>query len=417
MNDFEKKVINETFAGRKLAANWHKPLGEFLTQEISAINPADDSNVYFQIVIDAMRQRTSRDERALVTTAFPRLPILQMADGSHLLTDPEVYLNNTVMRIGQLYKGSGVVISQQCSTISCITHASEKRGPAFATWDNEVYQVFNSSQNILKHSTPATLHDIDVSLASINGGGLLPIKRLEEFVGTSFASGSQAIRRMNLELWPHDTPLILYDEELTADVVASAIEKTELGDELTDSERLAELKQAKHDAVSHPRNLTLRNTTDFFYAVNRKGRLIPVEADGNHLVTKSDGAVVTELSTHALSEALRDRRLYPDLTLAYACLCLRSGIAAAGGLSQQEYLPRISEVFQGTEEPGIDASILVSGIVELTPQTKELAQKSLIDPTVRRRLDQALATASVQQHVGNMGNFSYFKHLFERREA
>lgn len=417
MSDFEQRVLSDSYAGRKLAKNWNLSLEEFLSQEISAVSPADDGNAYFQIVIDAMRHRADSDNSQLIARTFPKFPVLQMADGAHLLTDPEVYLNNTVMRLAQLDTGAEAVISQQCSTISCVTNALQKQGPAFAHWNDNVYQVFDAPNKTLRHTTPATLRHADVRLASIDDNTTIPINALQGFLGESFPSGSQAILAMNRELWPHDTPLILYDEELTVDVVASAIEKTGLGDELTDPESLATLKRAKAAAISHPHNLTLRDSTDFFYGVSQKGRLTPLVARSNQLVTRIGGETVVDLNTRALSEALRNRLVYPDLTLAYACLCLRSGIVAAGGLSQQEYLPRIAEVFQGTEEQGVEAGILVGGIVELTSQHKRLAQESLVDPASRHRLDRLLATASIRQLVGDMSNFEYFQHLYTRRDS
>lgn len=389
-------------------------VGEFVGQQVKSCPPIDAGKKDAQLVLDCITQDLDTSRRTDLIGAFDNHATLQMADGAHLFTDSEVLLNNLLAREGLLRNGIGILATQQCSTISCITQTSTRRGPAFVNWRGETIPLFENSHNSLKHSSPSTIRDVTVSDAI----AALPFPGIEDFVGKQFHTGFEAICQLNRAIWPDSgTVPLIFGEELSCDAVAAALEKTDLADIICSSENVQDLLASKRLAISHPDNLMLRDSTDLFYQV-RKSRLVPLRLRGSRFIDKCSGEPTgLRLNQDDIIDLLKDRRIFPDITLSYAVLCLRSGIAALGGLSQQEYLPRIAEMWGYSEAYGRACSKLIGGIIEITDEITVDGQAALVDSASQIKFAQDVTAMSIEDAVHEWSNFDYYKTLQIRKSA
>lgn len=408
------EILATTEAGKRLAEAWELPLGEYLHNELATVQPGDTSNPYFAIVAEEITAGLDRDGARSVRTDFERLPAMQLADGSMLLTDTELFLNNLGADHAVRSNNSVQLINQQCSTVSCVTNASQRVGPAFFYWNDITSQVFATSRNRLKHATPETLRDVTVSLTDEQGNINAPVE-LMDFAGQQYATGALALQAMNAALWKFPSQVHLYGEDLSARVVARAIEATELGDEFSDSERFSLLQERRASAITDPSNFILRDSTDFFYLVKGE-KLIPARIVKGNI--QAPGNINTGITTSkdSLANALREGQIFPDLTLTYAAMCLKSGVAAMGGLSQQEYLPQIAQMFGMTREKGRETSKFTAGIIEKTPQITGKIHDVLKGTIAATALQSTVMERTVGNLVDGMSNFDYYVTILNRRK-
>ena len=411
MNDtLRAEILTSTEAGQKISKAWDVPYETYLKNELSGIPPLDTDNRYCQIVVDEMTHGHSVYDARQLRGEFEKLPAIQMADGSIVMTNREVFLNNFGADIAVRSHNARTLFNQQCSTITNITNTAQKVGPAFVEWQGAKGKVFDSSGVRLRQSTPQTLRDIKVSFDGVD----VPAA-LEAFRGREFATGALAITAMNQVLWPFETKVAYYDESLSARVVARAIEATDLGDELVDRPRRQALLARRAVEIVHPSNFILRDTTDFFYGVKDE-KMQPLYMKGEYLRARTDDSIVAILSKTDLVEKLRNGELYPDLSLTYATMCLKSGIAAMGGLSQQEYLPQIASMFGFNPNDGRWASKLTAGLIGPSKDIDSTIAGVLRGSSSIHDLQRQLSDKTIGELIGpDMPNLAYYEKLLPRR--
>jgi hypothetical protein len=414
MNVVDHEVIlSTTETGRRIQGSFDKTILEHLTGEVGRIEPADTDNPYFRIVREEISESVERDGGTFPHESFDTLPVIQMADGCMPMTDPEIFYNNALAGIAVSVTTPELFV-QQCSTISSVTNAATNTGPAYIHWEGGDFRLFDKSRTTLKHSTPETLTDVAVVCEPVTPGDHLSLEALQPFIGTTYDTAATAIRAINYGLWPFKSRPHLFGEDVSAKVVARALEETDLGDELVDPNNFDRLLDLKHSAVQDPANFVYRDSTDFFYA-RRGNKLVPLRAKGKTLfLPNTNEPSGFQLNKPSLTEGLRSGKLYPDLALTYATMCLRSGIGAMGGASQQEYLPRIASIFTN-EEHGRNLSLLVGSLVEPTANTAKdhhdvLAGSRDVDKVVSR-----IAGSKLRETIGGLSHLEYYLGLLSRR--
>ena len=226
MNETDKANFFETtFTGSTLSTASRQTFGEFLCAQASSVQPADESNPFFQIVKEELSHRMDTGEKSVFTNDFIHSPMIQMADGAILLTDGEVFLNNLAANEMVSARKGRYLVNQQCSTITNISSTRQQTGPAYAQWGGRTTRVFDASMNRLRHSTPETLSDADILLADTDTGVFNAPERLRQFVGKTYPSAALALRAMNEVLWPFSSKLLLHGEDLSSRVTARALKE------------------------------------------------------------------------------------------------------------------------------------------------------------------------------------------------
>ena len=416
MNQIEKTdFFATTLTGHKLERAAEMTLSEFLGAQATAVQSVDVDDPYFNIVADEISLGMGVAEKAALAADFARNPMIQMADGALLLTDYEVFLNNMAADTMVSKRQGEFLVNQQCSTITNVSSTSQQAGPAFTQWEGRVTKVFDVSSNKLRHSTPETLSDVDILLADTSTGHFNAPNRLRRFVGQAYPTAALALQAMNMALWPFSAKLALNGEDLSARVAARALQSTDLRNQFEDPELLNELLVRRDTAINDPSNFILRDTTDFFYAVSG-ARLHPVRIAGGSLVDRqTDEKIGIHTAPDDLAEALLDGRLFPDLQLAYAVMCLKPKIAALGGASQQEYLPRIAPVFQESAMTGHDLSKMVGGIIEVDALIRQGIDLSIDQHKIDADWRNRVMGEKVGLLLGCMSHLDYFPVIMRRR--
>jgi hypothetical protein len=278
-------------------------------------------------------------------------PVIQQADHANLLLDPETLLNNYLFAVGCREAGVPIMLTSQCSTVSCIARRQPVAGPTFLRTRGCLYQVLPFSKRTLKDASFCALPG-PVSLTfELRAGSWRadadPL--LAPFVGQSAHGAPEAYRRANQALWRRlgieDVTWVVVDESTTSETIA-----THLADPTSALTRLVleppvrdRFLRHKRAIVASPTNLAInRAAPDFFYY--RSGsRLVPLvlRGEGAHatLELETTGAPCpVPLEAAALAEALRTGVIYGDRVLAYLARCLLPGVVAVGGTSQQDYV-------------------------------------------------------------------------------
>lgn len=447
MNSVLKKLIEaNTNTGKILNTNIELPLREYLKLIVATCKTTSSPNRYLQTLLDVLksklREKYGTEVASEAINQFTKVPIVQMADGAHLLYDEEVFMSNFLYQIASRENHLKYLFTQQCSTIRALMYPAKNYGSVFLHLDSDIYKVFDKSRKVLTSSNIASLQDVKMVFAplGIKTPAYANIELpdvLKGLKGSSYKNASEAILASNKVIWKSfemkaKKRLLQFHEDLSCDVIAASIETDTALDILFFNDEVRNyFLNVKKGLIKSPKNLILKDSTDFFY-YNDGRSLVPVRIVNNgenpFITNARTGAKIpVDFSKDAIIKALRDRTLYPDLFMSYMALIILPCAVAFGGASQQEYLPIIKECLIKTNEKyGLidkttlvaiieqDNSRLITGLVELTPQQKRVIG-TLSAYTDLNQFENTFINKTLDESIGSMRYYKYFEIFYERR--
>lgn len=351
--------------GSRLAKHFLPAINKSVRQYLTELIPYNVSppNVYFQTFINALHQllelRNEQDADLICQNLTDR-PVIQQADHSNLLFDAETFMNNFLFHIAHRENNIPTMTSWQCSTVSCITRLSPLTGPVFLHTRNNLYKVFPFSKRKLTRSTfcalPGPLQMVFENL--LPEGNEKEDHFFKEFRNGIFPDPSSAFRICNDKIWnslriPLKTRRIGIDESLSSQIVSR-----HLSDNYSPVTRLIfdppvrnTFLQIKRALIASGKYFTANNPAPDLLWFRKGDRLFPIvlkENDNpeNFYVDTGSRTFAVSYDRKSLIQALESGNLYPDRFLIYLVRCLLPRIVAAGGTSQQEYLPMYKHLLE-----------------------------------------------------------------------
>ena len=395
-------------AGSELGCQLREAAALPLRQYLRSLIPIQTggSNPYLEYVARALADYlSSRNVKGIddICSHLLSVPVIQQADHSNLLLDQETFLNNYLFALACREANVEIMITSQCSTVSCLSKREPVAGPVFLRTRGRLYKVFGFSKRFFKHASFCGLPSpITMSFEVIDkyDGTRRSDPLLSRFIGRTSTSAPEAYRRCNEEIWaelnhPANVTRIGVDESMTSSLAA-----LHLTDPASPIHRLLfdrKVREAflavKRLLVASPKNLAVNRALPDFFWHRKQTRLVPIillnaESTPNMVLETDGSSVSVEYAPSALAQALRDGILYVDRILAYLVRCLLPGITAVGGTSQQDYVRLYQEMIMEThrQQPFLDESDLESvrqkrlsrlggaPLLELTPQQSETVQ-------------------------------------------
>lgn len=447
---------NFTNTGKTLSANSQTVLKEYLR---NAMPPKDfargSRNISRDILVSSMSALFPQRHQAIkedVLRNFIDNPVMQLADGSTLLYDPETFLTNYCFQLACVETDTPFILGQQCSRSKMIMNKKMHLGSAYLHIGERLFSVFNLSNRLMSRSSAATV----TGPAQINFQSLETDAEpnvavadipdiLNDLNGREFPSVSDAFLEANHYIWselpiPNKRPLIQFDERLNQEIVARHMEDTRspIYKMLFDSEVRQAYLRNRDIVVESDQNIILKSTTDFFYynVVEKADELKPIRissTDGKAIFVRetSGEEIPIDFTPQSIAIALREGRLFPDLTLSYTARSILPGVISFGGASQHEYLPQIARILYLTAQ---DTDVLKdnplseeilhdhyagsrmiagSGLIELDTDLKR-ALGSMNRSTDFAALNKKYVNQPLQETMGSMSYYDYFGIFLDR---
>lgn len=346
-------------AGSELGSQldrWHKhSLREYLAAVVAPAHGVNDHRLRLAHALE--RYLCARGDHALVDAACDHLlsvGVIQQADHSNLLLDSETFLNNFLFFIACRETGLRIMLTSQCSTVSCLWKRRPLAGPVFLRTRGMTVKLFPLSKRRLKLSTfcclpgpsEMTIEPVDQR----NVSGLLDDQFLALVAGRKIADAPRGYREINDRIWTmldltDRIRRVAVDEAMASECIASHImEPTSPVYRLIFEPAVRDCFLAvKRELVKARDNLVVNHATPDFFWIRGDTHLRKVVLRGKGrsgaLVTASDGALLpVDYEPRAMASALRSGILYGDRVLAYVVRCLLPGVVAVGGTSQQDYV-------------------------------------------------------------------------------
>ncbi len=446
-------VFNEeTNTGKTLNTHMSLSLREYLRE----ITPEKGlgkkvKNLSRKILLESIEKLLpadlSDDQRARALTSFSDTPMMQLADGSNLLYDTETFLTNYIYQTACRERNISFLFTQQCSRSKMMMNSKATVGSGFLDLEGDVHAVFDVSRSRLSRASIATLkgpvkfefNPLGMRLPSYAALPLPDI--LQELKNQDFPSAADAVLQANQHIWTAlqikgRKKLIQFDERLSGEIVRRHIDdqNSPIYRMLFDPSVRKSFVENQTSVVDSPKNLILKDTTNFFFYVDGETVRPAKIHDGKGGVVMVDGengkSVSIDFSPNGVQEALREGVLFPDLALSYIALSILPGTLAFGGASQHEYLPQIARILDLTNdetkflEEDIPAyensdpyagSRMICGLVEVDDRLKRIISV-LNRSSDLKGLDDELLDKPLSESLGDMHYFDYFDLFLPRRD-
>lgn len=357
--------------GEQLLENLGTPLGAYLVSLLPPERPANPHRDRFARAVAADHERHGGVAGDDLGDHLLRHPVVQQADHSNLLLDPETFLNNFLFAVACRDGGIGTMVVSQCSTVSCLSRRDPVAGPPFLRTRHSLYRVLPFSKSTFKSSTFCALPGpVRITLDRLDGPGpeaeADPV--LRGMLHRTWPDAPTAYRDCNDELWSvlgasTGVSRVGIDERATATCVAD-----HLGDPTSPIHQLVFVPrlrrtflEVKRELVASPSNLAVNLATPDFFWYRHGTRLQPTVLAGDDASPRwtrepSGRAVPVEWDPQSVSQAVRDEIVYPDRILAYLARCILPRVTAIGGTSQQDYVRLYRQMILETHrrEPFLD---------------------------------------------------------------
>jgi hypothetical protein len=433
--------------GRQLARVADQPLRAYLAGLVRVPAAAPPSTrahrEHLLRAVAAFLEARAEPDVASVCEELGRAPVIQQADHSNLLLDPETFLNNYLFHVAARDAGARTIVVSQCSTVSCIARRQPLAGPVFLATRGGRYKVFALSNRRLKHSAfcclPAPLEfafeplDRETPPAARD-----PL--LARFLGRRTDDAPEAFRRCNDELWralalDREVRRVAVDERM-----ASLCLARHLRDRTSPVRRLlfdADVRDAfcrvKRELVAEPANLAVNRAEPDFLWWRDGTRLRPVvvgRGERAELLLEGGASLPLAWRPAEVARALEDGAAYGDRVLAYAVRCLLPGVVAIGGTSQQDYVALYRRMLLETDRvvPFLDAADIATlqrddlsrlggmPLLELDDPARELI--ATLGPETRlHELDERFLDRPVGETIGDLRCARYFEHSLDAQVA
>jgi hypothetical protein len=366
-------------AGSDLGAQLLRALDTPLRDYLGALIPAPESshNVHRTRLVRAVERYLHAHGDADVDAVCDhllRIPVMQQADHSNLLLEGETFLHNLLFHWASAGAGLPIAVTNQCSTVSCLSRRVPVLGPTFLRSRGSLLRVLPLAKAQLKDMTfrfvpgPVTM-TFDVLEGDCDVAGDPVLGRL---VGRTFPDAPTAYRVANDEIWrsldlDHGVRRVALDDAVYAECVALHLEDPDspVTRLLFDPAVRDAFVRAKRRLVADRSNLAVNRASPDFLWMRKGPRLHQVVLDGEgdraRWVREVDGAPMpVPYGRRAFADALRSGDLHPDRVLTYIVHCLLPGVVAVGGVSQQDYVTLYRRILLAThaEVPFLDTDDL-----------------------------------------------------------
>jgi hypothetical protein len=271
-----------------------------------------------------------------ISAGFLTHPVMQQADHSGLLLDPEILLNNVLYSIACKSQGVSTSVMLQCSTVKCVTRLNPTCGPTYLQHDGAVYKVFDQSKRTLKDTNICCLpRDISFWLRSDDDKSvalnIVDTARAYPTAEDAFIAANDVL----WQAWQKECGVarVAVDERYTSELAALHLDDpaSPLHALLFDQKTRDAFFAIRADMAARQKQF-VSAVTDFFW-FKKDGRLLPLRVGNDDYA-----AVGVDYTPQGLATGLRAGVLYADKYIAYMVRALLPGILAVGGTSQQDYM-------------------------------------------------------------------------------
>jgi hypothetical protein len=337
-----------------LGPYWSRPLRDYAAAvyDCSAFTSKQPDRVF------AMERLRETIRRAALRAGYGSLqadaaarqmlqaPVLQTGPHCLLLPEPDAFYTHLFSLLGLDGHPRDWHFTYFGSTMSFKEAA--KKGPGWLSVDGTPLNVFGLSRARMDGSSiccvngPYRFALTDATRKSAQTDAARRL--LSELPLSPFPTAAEAIKAGNYSLWPSrissSVNLLQLDDFDVADLIADHLDH--------DGSFLAEVFVRDGGANylieeidrlnAGPWSGWIRRTTDYFWHVGPE-HVVPLRLEGGRLRSAGGTGWAAEFEPAALAEALRQRRLLPNLFTAFLVLSILPGVRALGGCRQVVYLP------------------------------------------------------------------------------
>lgn len=447
-------IFNDhTNTGETLKASFDLTLREYLR----SITPEKgfgksiknlSKKLFIESVEALMPAHINGEQVAWALESLSSTPIIQLADGSSLLYDPETFLTNFLFQAACRERNIPFLFTQQCSRSKMMMGSNSTMGAGFVNLESDVYEVFDVKRARLAKASTSTLKGkvrFEFNPLGVNMPKYLVMPLpdiLQELKGQSFQNAGEAILNGNQHIWStfklkSKKRLIQFDERLSAEVIRRHVNHPEspIHRILFDPNVRKSFLENQRDVIGSEDNLILKDTTHFFYYVDgeaiRPAKIQEAKREPVLVDAENGKHIAIDFTPEAIREALSDGRLFPDLIISYIGLSLLPGTLAFGGASQHEYLPEIMKILVRTNAeiqfldntiPAIDnneqyaGSRMITGLVEMDQRLKRIIGH-INRSTNLNALGEEILDKPLSETVGQMEYFDYFNIFLPKKQS
>ncbi|CDX21575.1 conserved hypothetical protein [Mesorhizobium sp. ORS 3324] len=294
----------------------------------------------------ARRNGLSTDTAAQICRDFEKHRVLQTGPHLFLLIEPEAYYTHLFSLLGLSAHGCSTYVSYAVSTVNLVE--KPRKGPGWLTVDAKPINVFGLSRSrmigysLLARQGPYRFEMVPAE-PNAEGDQLALLRSL--LPKSQFERPAHAIKAANLSLWPKlfggRIAFLQIDDEDIADLVSDHLsdEDSWLRTRLIKDPKVASNILAEIDGLAaSPWSGWLARGTDFFWFYEN-GKRLPLRLRAGELVHLTTGKKVARFAAPDILDGLANRRLIPNLLLAFLVLSILPGVRALGGSHQPIYYP------------------------------------------------------------------------------
>jgi len=301
-----------------------------------------------QVVVEraALKAGFDRDDAISAGVQLALAPVLQTGPHCLLLYEPDAFYTHLFSLLGLQSKRRRWHITYAGSTMSF--KESAKKGPGWLRLEGEPLNLFGLPRSRMDgHSICCFGGRYRFELSSSTGGTAAndtARRLLAELPVSVFPSAAEAIQVANRSLWISHfgglADLVQIDDFDAADLIADHLDDPQswLSGFVSAEQGTALVPKEIERLNAGPWAGWIRRTTDFFWYVGRE-RVSPLRLNNGYLHCAGLADVMVEFSPDAIASAIRDRKLLPNLFMAFLVLSILPGTRALGGCRQPVYLP------------------------------------------------------------------------------
>ncbi|ANL76424.1 hypothetical protein AMC83_PE01017 (plasmid) [Rhizobium phaseoli] len=302
----------------------------------------------------AARNAGFADHRAsYIAAEIADAPVMQAGPHLHLLIEPDAYYTHLFSLMGLSAHHRSAYVSYAVSTVKFVERG--RKGPGWLKIGGDAINVFGLSRSqMIPYSVLAQNGPYRFALKNVDrahGDGDLVARLRYELPQGEFASAALAIKRANASLWERyfdpDIDFLQIDDEDIADLVVEHLrdKSSWLARNLFGEGGFVQCLLSSTEALadSHWQGW-LKNTTDLFWG-NDRGRLFPLQLTDFRLEARGAEDFSLEFSAEAVIEALRSRKIIPNLYLMFIVTAILPGVRVLGGSRHTVYYPLMRYLF------------------------------------------------------------------------
>ncbi len=308
-----------------------------------------------------------QEQANLAAKQLAEHPVIQSGPHCFLMVDPDVFYTHLFNALGLTLHKRRWHIYFGCSTVKFIERGN--KGPGLLTTGGQTLNIFGLSRSYMA-SKNLCGRDRAVSFKfETNDTGAMdsPIAFLRRYLSDrTFPSAADALMAANQNIWrqtfPPSLELLQFDDADVGHLLASHFEDPDswlsrrfLGKGMVAENILNELDKLN----GSPWAGWVRRTTDFFWELSG-GRILPLRLKNGILETTNASGFSVPFDPKQLAEALRNRRIIPNLVMMAIVTSILPGVRLLGGSRQIIYLPLMRYVFANALDPERDQALLAA---------------------------------------------------------